>query len=58
MPSFKTKSQKRRDGTNAKAKDYYMKKRRAKIGNKKLWLNAFIGSIPICELYKCFNIIP
>ena len=58
MPSVKTKSQKKRDGDNAKAKDYYMKRRRAKVGNKKLWMNMFIGSIPIVELYKCYSIIP
>ena len=58
MPSIKTKIQRRRDKNNAKAKDYYMKKRRAKIGNKKLWQYAFLGKIPIKELWKCYGIIP
>ena len=41
-----------------KPKDFYMKRRRAKIGNKKLWQNMFVGSIDIKELYKCYGIKP
>jgi len=58
MPSAKTKLQKERSGEAARTKDYYMKRRRAKIGNKKLWQNMFVGSLDINELYKCFNITP
>ncbi len=59
MPSAdKTKIQKRREGTNAKARDYYMKRRRAKVGNKKWWQYAFIGKIPIKDLQQCYGITP
>ncbi len=59
MPSAdKTKIQKRREGTNAKARYYYQERRKAKIGNKKHWQYMFIGKIKIEELQKCFGIIP
>ena len=59
MPSAdKTKIQKRREGTNAKARHYYQKKRRAKVGNKKWWLDAFIGKRDMKELQECYGIIP
>lgn len=59
MPSAdKTRIQKRRDGTNAKARDYYQKRRRAKVGNKKHWQKAYIGKIPIKELFECYGITP
>ena len=59
MPSAdKTKIQKDREGTNAKARDYYMKRRRAKVGNKKLWQGAFIGKTPIKALQECYGITP
>lgn len=59
MPSAdKTKIQKERDGTNAKARDYYMKRRREKIGNKKHWQYGFIGTIDRDSLLRCFGISP
>ena len=59
MPSAdKTKIQKVREGTNAKARDYYMKRRRAKIGNKKWWLDAYLGKRNINELWECYGITP
>lgn len=59
MPSAdKTKIQKKREGTNAKARDYYMKKRRAKVGNKKWWLYMFIGKIDMKALQECYGITP
>ena len=59
MPSAdKTKIQKEREGTNAKARHHYQKKRRAKIGNKKWWLDAYLGNRDINELWKCYGITP
>ncbi len=59
MPSAdKTKIQKKRDGTNEKVRRYYQKKRMDKIGNKKWWLDAYLGNRDINELWECYGIIP
>lgn len=58
MPSDKTKIQREKSGDRAKAQYYTNKRRRERIGNKKWWLDAYLGNRDINELWKCYGIKP
>ena len=59
MPSHLTKSQRKANRLNAKAKKNYQDNKRKQILNmNNLWHYNFIGSICQKDLYKCYKITP
>ena len=55
MPGIITISQKKKLRKAAKNK-YHLEKRRGTLATKHLWQYAFIGTIPIEDLHRCYNI--
>ena len=58
MPTLLTRKQRAQNVNAIKKKKYQDDKRRGTLTSKKLWQFAFIGSVPIEKLYKCYNIKP
>ena len=54
MPSYRTKIQRERDAAKAK-RVYQDRKYKDQINHHNNWTYAFIGTIPIEELYKCYH---